>query len=211
MRTQTGVVHRGLRFVGAAAITLALALSASAAPAHAQDAAGSTVKSLIIEGQYTTLSLTFDKGISKAEADKLQNVFAVSSKQVRNAGMVAMAPWPLNCGEGANFQDSNGTFSVQYNCASTRTLPWGYRISAAVQAIVVGNVNETGLRWWLNGAAKPQNAPHNVPPSYTIHGTMTPVISYSYVDYQDYMTFRHNVGSGGTGTLTFAGSLALTQ
>jgi hypothetical protein len=30
------------------------------------------------------------------------------------------------------------------------------------------------------------------------------------VTYQDYMTFRHNIGPGGTGSITFAGSVRMT-
>ncbi len=69
----------------------------------------------------------------------------------------------------------------------------------------MGNITETGLSWWRKGAAMPQNAPHVVPPSYTLHGSMTPVPYNSRVEYQDYITFRHNVGSGGTASVTWAG------
>lgn len=74
-----------------------------------------------------------------------------------------------------------------------------------MRAIVVGNVNETGLRWWRNGAAMPQNSPHLVPANYLFHGSMTYATRGSTIDYQDYMTFRHNVGPGGTASITWAG------
>ncbi len=93
------------------------------------------------------------------------------------------------CGSHISDGDTNGNFDIQYFCGSTRTLPWGFRIAAAIRAIIVGNVNETGLRWWRNGYPQAQNAPHIVPPDYQFH--------------------RHNVGPGGTGTLTFAGLVEL--
>ena len=95
--------------------------------------------------------------------------------------------------------------AIAYYCGgSVRTLPWGFQISYATQAIIVSNVTERGMSWWRNGSFAGQNAPHTVPKDYQFHGTFNPVYAGNDIDYSDYMTFRHNVGSGGTGSLTVA-------
>ncbi|WP_162907587.1 hypothetical protein [Allorhizocola rhizosphaerae] len=76
---------------------------------------------------------------------------------------------------------------------------------------MVGNVSEMGLIWWVNGHRAGQNASHFVPPSYQFHGTMNPVLSVSYVQFQDYFTWRHNIGSGGTAARTIAGSFYMAE
>lgn len=54
-----------------------------------------------------------------------------------------------------------GTFNIRYDCYSGYgILPWGFKLSPAVQAIVVGNVNEDGLRWWRDGVSQAKNSPH---------------------------------------------------
>ena len=50
-----------------------------------------------------------------------------------------------------------------------------------------------------------KNAGHYVPDYYQFHGTMTGATRGTRIDYQDYMTFRHNIGPGGTGSITWAG------
>lgn len=90
-------------------------------------------------------------------------------------------------------------------------MPWGYEISAAVQAIIVSNVKERGLSWWRDGAFAGQNSPHTVPGDYHFHGNMSPVYSGNEVDYNDYFTFRHNIGSGGTGSISLAGTGTVTR
>ncbi|WP_018687190.1 hypothetical protein [Actinokineospora enzanensis] len=65
------------------------------------------------------------------------------------------------------------------------------------------------MRWWRNSYVQPKNSPHNVPKNYIFHGTFNPVYGSDHLDYQDYFTFRHNVGSGGTGSLTIAGAVDL--
>jgi len=148
-----------------------------------------------------TLSLTFDKGISQVEATKLRSSLAGS--------MVPSYGVDFWCWGSMDVPDGNGTFSIQYNCGSPRTLPWGYQISAAVQAIIVSPVTEAGLRWWRNSYFAGQNSNHTVPASYILHGTMNPVWATDEVSYQDYMTFLHDVGGGGTGSISFAGGVNL--
>lgn len=55
------------------------------------------------------------------------------------------------CGSYVSLGDTNGTLTMQYYCGAVRTIPWGFLLSAGVPAIVVGNVSENGLIWWVNG------------------------------------------------------------
>jgi len=187
-------------------IALVLCIVSTPSRAYAAPAGGDIqFEKLMIEEGPISLTITFDRPVSKSVADKLRS----DLKGAHPRTAVAVAD-PFGCGGYNSYTTNEGWFSVQYYCnGSTKNLQWGFHIAPAVQAIVVGNVNEAGLSWWVNGHAMPRNAPHVVPPSYVLHGTMTPVIALTYVDYQDYMTFRHNIGPGGSGTITFAGSLWL--
>jgi hypothetical protein len=184
----------------------AAASAATASSAVAQSAPKSIrsiqVRSSFSGGDLTsTTELKFAHPVSVAEAGQY-------SRQLAGGGLAAaqLGPSYISCEGSGAWSDSNGKLSLQYTCTKgTGYLAWGFKLSAAVRAIVVGNINETGLRWWLNGKAKPQNAPHVVPPSYLLHGTMSGASTGSTVDYQDYITFRHNVGSGGTGSVTWSG------
>lgn len=185
-----------------AVLALALAGPAGAAATAAPD---TSVKSLVVTSgdstEHATLSLTFANGISQAAAAKIRSQFAGPVRPDYGVDM-----W---CWGSLNVPDGNGDFSIQYNCGSPRTLPWGYQISSAVQSIIVSPVSETGLRWWRNSYLAGQNAPHTVPANYNFHGTMNPVWATDNVSYQDYMTFRHDLGGGGTGSITFAGGVNL--
>lgn len=171
------------------------------------------MNSVVVESDsaagHIKLVLSFDNEISQAEAGKIRTALTDTARKP-DISPAALNGAPMWCGSHISDGDTNCDFDIQYSCGpNVRTLPWGFRISAAVRAIIVGNVNESGLRWWRNGYPQPQNAPHVVPPDYTFHGTMQPVWATGKVSYQDYMTFRHNLGSGGTGSLTFAGLVEL--
>jgi hypothetical protein len=57
-----------------------------------------------------------------------------------------------------------------------------------------------------NGVEMPRNQAHPVAPEdYLFHGTMTGANPNNRIEYQDYMSFRHNVGPGGTGSIAWAG------
>ena len=192
--------------VGALSVAVAIAsVAAGGAPASAAPADGGTVKSLVIEdtsgGLHSTLTLTFDKPISAAEARRARS--AVDSAQLAPIGD------KMWCGGYISDVDANGRFSIQYYCGSTRTLPWGFQLAPDLQAIAVSSVSERGMSWWRNGYFGGQNAPHTVPASYQFHGTLTPVYAGNDVDYSDHLTFRHNLGSGGTASLAVAGSVVL--
>jgi hypothetical protein len=117
----------------------------------------------------------------------------------------------LSCEGYINRTSNEGRFTLAYNCfGGYGTLPWSFRLSPQVQAIVVGNVNEDGLWWWRNGVRQAKNAPHpNAPRNYLFHGTLNPVYHYNHVQYQDYISFRHNIGPGGRGSVTIAGAVDL--
>lgn len=110
----------------------------------------------------------------------------------------------MACGDVFSPSDENGRARIERFC-DLRQLRWTYRISSQVRAIIVGPVTETGLWYFINGVRQPRNSPHVEPSDYLFHGTMSGVDTGVQVDYQDYLTFRHNIGPGGTGSITFAG------
>jgi hypothetical protein len=118
----------------------------------------------------------------------------------------------LSCGNQKVETDQNGRLALDYRCELTpKRVWWSYKLSTAIQSIVVGTVQEMGLRWWKDGVSQPQNAPHSEGAAYNFHGTMNPTPIGSLLDYQDVFTFRHNVGSGGTAQVVFAGSVLTTR
>jgi len=114
---------------------------------------------------------------------------------------------PVYCNRSYSWTDSNGTFSYQHSCGGA-TSPWGYSISPGVRSIVSGHVSESGMTWFLNGAAKSKMAPHSgVSPAYVFHGTFNPVKKSDGIEYNDYVTFNCNLGPGCHGTITIHGAL----
>jgi hypothetical protein len=178
-------------------------------PAPATPDPGGTVRSIqthviSLDHQFdSTLTLNFEKPIAKIQAaGYLQRISTVEP-----AVKIMLGPAYLSCGGSGKWSDSNGTLSLQYSCSSTDYLAWGYTISPAVKAIIVSSVTEQGLSWWRNGVSMPRNAPHVVPKDYLLHGTMSGATTNSTIQYQDYLTFRHNLGGGGTGSITWAGQV----
>lgn len=173
----------------------------------AQAAPVETVSVLKVQDDHATLVLNFDKPISRVKAEgvaaRLESIGqseAGTSAEARRAGDI------MFCSTGRSYTDSNGTLSLQRSCTG-RTLAWGYKISSGVQAIIVSNVNETGMWYWINGTRQSRNSPHNEPKNYNFHGSFSNISNNQTIQYQDYMTFRHNVGSGGTGSITIAGQV----
>jgi hypothetical protein len=116
----------------------------------------------------------------------------------------------IACGQEKSFSDENGTWQLRLQCLATYgVINWHFNFSPTVRAIAVSWATEDGLRWWRNGAEQPKGAPHFVPVDYTLHGTMKEVHVGDIIDYQDHITFRHNIGPGGTAAITFAGSVRL--
>ncbi|MFF3754905.1 hypothetical protein ACFYYH_31415 [Streptomyces sp. NPDC002018] len=113
-------------------------------------------------------------------------------------------PATLRCDKNPSWSDGNGTLHARFNC-KYGTINWGYKISTRVKSFITGNVNERGVSWWSNGKRKPKNAGHVVGKSYHFHGTLKPVKHADRVQFQDYMTFRVNIGGRtGTGSITWA-------
>ena len=52
-----------------------------------------------------------------------------------------------------------------------------------------------------------QNRPHVEAKDYIFHGNMRGANPGSKIQYQDYMTFRHNIGRGGTGSIFWSGEV----
>jgi hypothetical protein len=199
----------GALMIGVASVAVTFGVTpalAAAAPKPDVLVRNISIESKLSEGSRSVLTLTFDAPISRGEADRI--------KQDMQKQVTIQDPFPqgeyLSCEGDISRTNTEGTFTLQYVCfTGYGTLPWSFRLSPAVQAIVVGNVNEDGLRWWRNGASQPKNAPHSEPPDYRFHGTMNPVYHNDHVQYQDFLTFRHRIGPGGTGSVTFAGAVNL--
>jgi hypothetical protein len=204
--SRIGGLSTALKLIIAGAITVFIGVATSL-PAHAIAVDERTVDSIVIADNYSRIELFFDGGISQAEAEEIR---AALAPQAESGHTTMQDGEPIRCGNRVVATDGNGKFEIAYSCTSKgRSLVWGFRLSAQVQAIIVGLVNETGLRWWRNGSERPRNAPHTAAPSYQFHGTMSPVSSGNDIDYQDYLTFRHDLGSGGSGSVSFAGSVIL--
>ncbi|SEM28034.1 hypothetical protein [Nonomuraea pusilla] len=124
----------------------------------------------MIAKEMSALTLTFDESISAAKAEAVRK--SVAGDQKVNATASGAPMW---CGSKWSSGDANGSWTIGYQCGSTRTLPWEYQLSAAVRAIVVGYVGESGLDRWRNGSFAGHLAPHVEPPDYHFHGTMKPV------------------------------------
>jgi hypothetical protein len=154
----------------------------------------------------STMVLKFDTPQSSTRVMR-----EMTSRQPTGVLQAQLGPQNIDCEGSGNWSDSNGKLSLQYTCNSSRRtgyLAWGYRISSGVKAIITGGVSERGLSWWRNGVAMPSNAPHpGVSKDYVFHGTMTGANSNMDITYQDYLTFRHNVGGGGTGSIAWAGKV----
>jgi hypothetical protein len=151
-----------------------------------------------------TLVLDFDEPIDAVVAR--QHVDEIT-KRTDSPIVRRLGPQWISCEGSGDWSDSNGKLSLQYTCTSSYPLAWGFKISAAVQKIIVSNVNEQGLSWWRNGVRMPQNAQHVVNKNYQFHGTMNGANPNSKIQYQDYMTFRHNIGPGGTGSIAWSGEV----
>lgn len=203
MRRLLGTVLIAL--VGLAGPGLSVAAAESGADRATQAQGNATVRSLVVESSdqflRSRVQLDFDVPVTQAQADQLRRSLVSPVSAVPADIML--------CGSRISRGDANGYFDIAYQCGTRRTLPWGFQLSNAVQAIVVSNVTERGLEWWRNGAFAGQNAGHVAPKDYRFHGNMGPVYAGNHIDYQDYLTFRHNVGSGGTGSVTFAGGVDL--
>lgn len=156
-------------------------------------------------GSSARIEVSFDRALTSDAAAGIAR--SLSTAQVLQTGAVER----LRCQQDLTRSDKNGTWGLRYACfPQYAVLNWHYRLSPAVQATVVGLVDEQGLSWWRNGVRQPRNSDHpGEPADYLFHGTMKKVWNGDVVDYQDYISWRHNIGPGGRISVTFAGSVAL--
>lgn len=153
-----------------------------------------------------TVEIEFDTPITEAEAEQVRSDLTVPTAPEVHALSVER----LGCQQSLDRNDANGFITLQYQCFPTyAVLNWGFRLSPALQATVAGGVSERGMNWWRNSVRQAQNAPHTVPANYLLHGTLKPMFNGDIIDYQDYMTWRHAIYTGGTASVTIAGSVAV--
>ena len=187
--------------------TLALNFDDPEPAADAQEIKSEVLDSYGPAAKASEVSITLVREDAAAQATTSRptvNPVSLTGARARRAGA------RLSCGNTWTASDSNGRIRLSYRCdLSPKRVQWDYKL--AICAIVVSPVKEQGLRWWRGGVSQPQNAPHTEGCLYNWHGTMNPVPVLSSVDYQDHFTFRHNVGSGGSGSVTFAGSYTSHQ
>lgn len=148
---------------------------------------------------------------SSVEVTKVPSGYRGTDEDEDGTGStMALAPeyFQVYCDEFYSFRDENAQFTIQRGCGLNRA-PWSIRLAEDVQAIcVTGTVNEAGLKWTLNGVSKPQQAPHaGVTCGYIFHGRFSGVSRGDGVTYTDTIKFRHNLGPGGTATVTVYGKL----
>lgn len=117
------------------------------------------------------------------------------------------SPAPVTCNHHHDWTDSDGHFGYQHSCEGT-TAPWTWQISAKVQAIIVGSVNETGMTWTRNGKLMPQQAPHVEGKNYVFHGTFNPLHNKDVLSFNDTFNFKVNVGGQeGSGQIIIWGNI----
>jgi hypothetical protein len=98
-----------------------------------------------------------------------------------------------------NFGDANGTGAEQINY-STNYEQWGYKLTPALQRIIVGNVQQAADLYHYN--TRRSYGTHNVPPDYQFHGSMPGIEARGTYSTTFRATFRHNIGPGGNGVLS---------
>ncbi|OZM77694.1 hypothetical protein CFP66_35220 [Pseudonocardia sp. MH-G8] len=171
-----------------------------ASTAGAQELAAPVDRVEVSTGSYR-LELVMDRPLTAAQVARYEQELRGMLRHEQQVD----GPVDMDCGAVFSPADENGRARIERIC-DRRQLRWTYRISSQVRMIIVGPVTETGLWYFINGVRQPRNSPHVEPSDYLFHGTMSGVDAGVQVDFQDYLTFRHNIGPGGAGSITFAGS-----
>ncbi|RRQ84550.1 hypothetical protein [Streptomyces griseofuscus] len=190
---------------------------AGVSTAAVTDAAGRSYTATTVTGNVrTTLRFTFNGGpkLTRADLDRIGARLGLGKGSLRAApvrtartGAAERPSATLRCDKNPSWSNANGTLAARFNCHHS-TINWGSKISARVQSVITGNVHESGVSWWRNGRRMPKNAGRVVGRSYHFHGTLKPVRHADHVQFQDYMTFRVNIGGRpGTGSLTWAADM----
>ena len=143
------------------------------------------------------MELRFDPPIPATEATAIQAEY--------DAPSAAEAPTTVLCNHDYSSSNAVGTYHIQRACGNDRA-QWGWQLNPGVQAVVVGDVNERGLFWRLNGTRQGDQAPHTEYPGYTWHGNFNGLSDGSKVTFDDELTFTHSLGTGGDATVTLSGT-----
>lgn len=98
-----------------------------------------------------------------------------------------------------NFGDAYGTGAEQIRY-STGYEQWGYKLTPALQRIIVGNVHQLADLYHYH--TRRSYGTHDVPPDYQFHGSMPGIEARGTYSTTFRATFRHNIGSGGNGVLS---------
>ncbi|WP_066956420.1 hypothetical protein [Streptomyces lushanensis] len=217
-------VAPGVRVANSASVGGTQTVTATHTPATHPADDRTFVSTTATNGTETTLRVTLDANpdgsplkLSRAERDRIAAIVGAPTagrEAAQKAPAAAVhpagptekrkAPATLRCDRNPSWSDANGTLHARFNCKYS-TINWGYKISARVKSFITSKVNERGVSWWNNGTRKPRNAGHVVGKSYHFHGTLKPVRHGDHVQFQDYMTFRVNIGGRtGTGSITWA-------
>lgn len=157
----------------------------------------------------STLKVTFSSGSQSALKKAIENKVRTSSVK---PSLTIPPPGgggysDLHCNQAYSVSDSDGTFTYQHSCTGT-TSAWGYKLSVAVQAITVSDVDEYGMVWDRNGTSMPDQADHLEPASYQFHGTFNPVHNGDDIVYVDQFTFTIDVdGDTGSADLIINGAI----
>lgn len=193
---------------GTAVATGAAALPAQSSPERA--AAPAYTSKAGSDGARSTLRIMLDKGIGghplklSQSQRKLLKELTRAPSAIKGVSAAKRNPYTLRCDKNPTWHDPRGSLSARFNCHHS-TINWGFKISGKVKSVITGPVHEQGVSWWRNGKRQPRNAGHVVNKHYHFHGTLKPVRHGDRVQFQDYMTFRVNIGGRpGTGTLTWA-------
>jgi hypothetical protein len=131
MRLNGEIGQRNIRRIAIIGVVVAAMLTGVISPAQAEPL-GPTVKTIVIEDRdafgTTTLTLTFDGGISKAESEKVRASLAGS---LATPNSIPVLGTPMWCGSYVSHGDSNGTLTIQYFCGpnATGSIPWGFQLS----------------------------------------------------------------------------------
>ncbi|WP_455358708.1 hypothetical protein [Streptomyces sp. SYSU K21746] len=215
---------------GSIACSFAVTATTTAAAAHASPAPAE-VDTITVDGTDSSLTVTLDDAVSPETAGEVRETLedSLQADPADPAATTATPPGsvetltPMGGDPGPKYRvikcstsntvitDRNGRFDVRYNCRHNN-VNWGYRVSSKLVSIAVGNMQEKGLSWYKGSRKIGQNAPHNVPVGYFLHGTQGGITSGDLLSWHDTMTFRVNAGGRpGTAVLNVGGTFVVVR
>lgn len=187
--------------------TMAASASAQTEPSRGGEAAVVIQSVHEVKGLSSSLRLKFK--VPTGEASRLRSAalhaISTSPKSLPGGGGSFEN---VSCNQSHSWSDSDGTYTYQHACGGT-TSPWGWKISAAVQAIIISDVNKSGMEWVRNGNGMPTQSPHpDEPKDYQFHSTYNPLHDRDNLNFWDYFTFTVRVnGNTGSGSITISGAI----